>query len=389
MKEPYTLKHLFLFCFIFLFTGGLFAQISNVKYEYSCPCRVTVSYELAKAGDVALFYSTDNITWMPADTFYAKTKGTHTEEDVWNCEADKVEYGVFYFKLERVVSCDLSEITMILVQGGTYDIGAATQNSVDPVASGSGAVGGGPQTRTVSDFYMSENQVTQAQFAAVMGANPSYFQGGDYEPSRCKPVEQVSWYGAITFCNKLSLLEGKTPVYSVAGITNWASLAYSSIPTSSHATWNAVTMNLSANGYRLPTEAEWEFAARGGNLSASPSLYYSGSNKVDSVGWYSGNNGASGTANYGAKPVGKKDPNALGLYDMSGNVYEWCWDWHESTYSSTPLIDYTGPTSGSFRMGRGGYWNSSATALCVSYRNTYNPELRGNYMGFRLVCSSQ
>jgi formylglycine-generating enzyme required for sulfatase activity len=210
-------------------------------------------------------------------------------------------------------------------------------------------------------------------------------------------VERVSWYEAIAFCNKLSVMKGKTPVYSVkvGGIEiDWATLAYASIPTSSNTDWNDAFPTMSANGYRLPTEAEWEYAARGGQLSASIQnplsldYYYSGSNTANNVGWYSGNNAPSSIdPAYGTKPVGQKQPNALGLYDMSGNLYEWCWDWHDA-YTAGAVSDPTGPVSGSFRVFRGGYWDSSASGLRVSNRGGNNPEGSNDAIGFRVACSS-
>jgi formylglycine-generating enzyme required for sulfatase activity len=186
----------------------------------------------------------------------------------------------------------------------------------------------------------------------------------------------------------LSIAEGKTPCYSVATVSDWATLAYSSIPTTTtDAAWDAATCNFAADGYRLPTEAEWEYAARGGNLSLSPSFYYSGSNTAADVAWYTGNNGASGSATYGTKNVKGKTANALGLYDMSGNVWEWCWNWYaSSSYAANEKgTNPVGPATGSTRVIRGGYWGNTATNCRVSYRYSIDLHSRLYSFGFRVV----
>jgi formylglycine-generating enzyme required for sulfatase activity len=361
---------------------------------------VTATYDLDATlpTDVQLFYSPDTVAygWLPAVTFPAKDPGTNT--DFWDCNAAGVVYGPFYFKMEAVKKSSCCQpgainLAMISIEGGTFNLGAAVQPSTDGQGD-NGAVTNNHDV-TLSDFCMSETQVTQAQFFAVMGEYPSYFQSStnpNYAPSDNKPVEQVSWYDAITFCNKLSLMEGKTPVYSVSGI-NWATLLYSDIPITINATWDAATMDLSANGYRLPTEAEWEYAARGGNQSLTaqgnpPDYYYAGSNTANDVAWYRGNNGPSGTPTCGTKPVAQKQHNALGLYDMSGNVYEWCWDWY-GAYTATPKTDPTGAVSGTNRVLRGGDQGDFAYNVRVSVRGGCFPSARSfAHMGFRIVCRS-
>jgi formylglycine-generating enzyme required for sulfatase activity len=154
----------------------------------------------------------------------------------------------------------------------------------------------------VQSFYMGIYAVTQEEWVKVTGSNPSKFRGPDL------PVETVNWYDAVEYCNQRSKQEGLTPAYQGSSVN--------------------ITCNFRVNGYRLPTEAEWEYAAKGGNQAGS--IYeYSGSNNVDEVGWYIENSGGSTHA------VGRKQPNRLGLYDMSGNVREWCWDWYGSYSSSS------------------------------------------------------
>jgi len=204
---------------------------------------------------------------------------------------------------------------------------------------------------TVSSFYMGKYEVTQKEYQEVMGANPSNFKGDNL------PVEMVSWYDAVEYCNKRSQKEGLTPAYTING---------------SNVTWNK-----SANGYRLPTEAEWEYAARGGN--GTPGNYtYSGGNTVGDVAWYEDNSGNSTHA------VGTKKPNGLGLYDMTGNVWEWCWDWY-GAYSGTAQTDPVGAVSGTYRVLRGGCWIISAANTRSANRDGSNPSNWGYNFGFRLV----
>jgi len=261
-----------------------------------------------------------------------------------------------------------SIIEMVQIPGGSFDMGSNNGDSNEsPV-----------HTVTLSSFYMGKYEVTQEQWAAVMGSNPSYFKdspaSGEIQGKR--PVECVSWYNALVFCNKLSMMEGLTPAYSISGSTDPA--VWGTVPTSNNnTTWDAVEIVAGSTGYRLPTEAQWEYAARGGN--GSPGNYeYSGSNNVYDVAWYSGNSGGK------THEVGKKAPNGLGLYDMSGNVLEWCWDWYGS-YSSGAQTDPMGASSGSFRVLRGGSWDYSAVYLRSAYRYYFSPFSRYYVLGFRLV----
>ena len=254
---------------------------------------------------------------------------------------------------------------------------------------------------TLSSFWISPYEVTQEEFESVMTgnqngieANPSYFQGERYPPAdgevqERRPVENVSWYDAIVYCNLLSIKEGLTPCYTIKSSTDPADWGTSPRSTSAedYDDWKSVTCNFNANGYRLPTEAEWEYAARGGKTGITDGSWdntYSGSTTPDDVAWYSGNSDSK------THEVGKKQSNSLGLYDMSGNVWEWCWDWYGSS-SGYPsgTEDPAGPDTGSYRVIRGGSWNSSASICTVSYRLSINPYFRsGSYgSGFRLVRS--
>ena len=236
----------------------------------------------------------------------------------------------------------------------------------------------GSSTVTLTGFNMSKYQVTQEQYQAVMGSNPSYFSSSPAtgEVQGRRPVERVSWYDAIVFCNRLSILEGLSPAYSINGSTNPE--VWGAVPTSSNSTWNAVTIVSGSTGYRLPTEAQWEYACRAGTTT---DYYWGNQTDAATVGqyaWYWNN------SNSRTHEVGKKLPNNFGLYDMSGNVWEWCWDWYAS-YPSGDQTDPVGASSGSYRVVRGGGWNYYVIDLQSALRNDNDPYNRGNYLGFRVL----
>ena len=243
---------------------------------------------------------------------------------------------------------------------------------------------------TIPDMYVCDHEVTRGEFKEVMGTDPSTASAYDKDGNKLtgdavlnNPVNYVNWYAAIAYCNKLSLKENLTPCYSVSGVTDWENLAYSSIPTSSNSTWDALTYDKEADGYRLPTEAEWEWLARGGE-----NYTYAGSNTVDDVAWYIYNN----TNATGSREVKTKQANGYGLYDMSGNVYEWCYDWYNYTVNSSTAD--TGASSGPLRVQRGGCWcvNDDFCRVydrycdCPDYRS--DPDYRLGIYGFRVVRSS-
>jgi len=217
---------------------------------------------------------------------------------------------------------------MVRVDGGTFQMGATSEQGSD-----AGSHEKPAHQVTLSSYYIGETEVTQELWEAVMGSNPSKFKGAKH------PVEQVSWNDCQDFIRELNAKSGRQ--------------------------------------FRLPTEAEWEYAARGGRKSQG--YKYAGSNKINDVAWYTK------TTNYkGTRDVKTKQANELGLYDMSGNVWEWCEDWY-GDYSSSSQSDPKGPSSGSYRVGRGGSWDFNARFCRVSYRFSYSPGFTLSFLGLRLT----
>ena len=252
----------------------------------------------------------------------------------------------------------------------------AYQSFMDMVPVGSGSFLMGQETNgsgslniqsihtvTLSSFYIGKYEVTQKEYATVMGSLPSALTAESGGKGDNFPARFVSWYDALVFCNKLSMLEELTPAYSIDGKTDPAE--WGAVPTTSSTTWNAVTVVANSNGYRLPTEAQWEYAAKGGPSATVPYFTYSGSDTVSAVAVYGqGQDGFPLT-------VGTKAANQLGLYDMSGNVAEWVWDWINdggTAYSNEAVTNPTGNPTGSDRVARGGSFTISATAA-IQIRN--------------------
>jgi len=234
-----------------------------------------------------------------------------------------------------------NQVDMVYVEGGTFQMGSDSEegNREKPIHS-----------VTLSSFHIGKYEITQKQWKAVMGSNPSKFKGDNL------PVESISWYQAVEFCNKLSQKEGLTPAYTING--------------------RNVTCNWKAIGYRLPTEAEWEYAARGGNRSKG--FIYAGSDNLVDVAWYENNSGRK------THEVGIKKANELGIYDMSGNVWEWCWDLYGS-YSSDAKTNPSGPDSGSGFVLRGGGWDFRSEFCRSAYRFNDYPDYRDDNFGFRVA----
>lgn len=227
----------------------------------------------------------------------------------------------------KVYTVNGVSFTMVAVKGGTFTMGATAEQT------GASSDESPTHSVTLSDYYIGETEVTQELWQAVMGSNPSSFTGN----MQC-PVERVSWNDCQTFITKLNELTGES--------------------------------------FALPTEAQWEYAARGGK--STKGYLYSGSNSIADVAWYTDN--SSNTTH----PVKSKSPNELGLYDMSGNVWEWCADWYGS-YSSTSQTNPVGPSTGSNRVLRGGSWFNNAAGCSIANRGNNAPTNTNFGWGFRLA----
>ncbi|MDR3221321.1 MAG: formylglycine-generating enzyme family protein [Candidatus Accumulibacter sp.] len=247
----------------------------------------------------------------------------------------------------------------VLIKGGTFLMGSPAkepERGQDEI-----------QHRvSVRDFHLAQSEVTQREYEALMGSNPSESRGGE------RPVENVTWFDAVRYGNARSAREGLEPAYAIDGET--------------------VTWNQDANGYRLPTEAEWEYASRAGTTTP----FNTGNTITDAqanfYNHYGYNNNSSGRVIGGSQgvtvAVSSFRANPWGLFDMHGNVAEWCWDWY-GAYGATGPSDPTGPATGAYRVNRGGGWNDFPKHIRSAYRAATPPGNRVFNIGFRLARNAQ
>ncbi len=327
----------FLLLSVFTAVCSFGQMVSNVD-AYQEGKNIIITYDTDKAGSVGgVFCSTDGgRTWskplkqVTGDVNKQVPAGSH--RIVWDvlAEREKLAGANICFKVEvnsGKFTVNGVSFEMVRVEGGTFRMGATSEQKDE-----ASYVEKPVHSVTLSSYYIGKTEVTQALWQAVMGSNPSGFKGADL------PVECVSWDDCQEFIQKLNSLTGRN--------------------------------------FRLPTEAEWEFACRGGNNSRG--YKYSGSNDIDNVAWFDGNSGDQ------THPVGTKAPNELGIYDMSGNVWEWCSDWY-ANYTSYSQTDPKGPLSGSDRVCRGGSWRYNAGRCRSSYRYFSYPARRDGFLGLRLA----
>ena len=302
----------------------------NVEYDYPVELEAVTLY-LSEKEDMSGAEAYD--CKVEGKKFSVKVEGIKDETDYYYFYEYDNGYNVIKTEKkllgENIFIVNGVSFTMIAVEGGIFQMGATSEQGSDAYSDESPV-----HSVMLSSYYIGETEVTQELWEAVMGSNPSDFKGNK------KPVEKVSWNDCQKFITKLNQLTGKN--------------------------------------FRLPTEAEWEYAARGGNKSKG--YKYSGSNTIDNVAWYYDNIG------YQTHDVKTKQANELGIYDMSGNVWEWCQDWYGS-YSSGSQTNLAGPSSGSYRVVRGGSWFNSAELCRVSNRNGGYPGISDSSLGLRLSLS--
>jgi len=317
------------------------------KMEIKCPiCGAEYSEGTVRFCKICLYS-------IGSDPYLTNLLSHPSEEELRSYNQSLKEYRALWQKreddrIQEVLSNNRNR--MVQMEGGTFKMGNSEGYSDEmPI-----------HEVTLESFLIGQYAVTQELWEIIMSNNPSSYKG------KKRPVERICWYDTVEFCNKLSEKEGLTQTYH---ITKKSADPFN-LNSNDQRRWS-VDCDFSVNGYRLPTEAEWEYAARGG--SKSKGFIFSGSNRLYEVGWYgAGDKTGNCTEAEGPSEVGKKLPNESGIFDMSGNIWEWCWDWH-AAYNGINQINPRGPKTGNYRVARGGSWNSPAKYCTVSRRGTDTP----------------
>jgi len=323
------------------------------------------------------------INWICSNTFGNTVISRRVDYGEWDYHYAELDYNVYEFTdtyedINHVYSYKISAKYMTVEAADYYSIKYHLPDFSSAVftsfSMGSNSFANTQPIHNVSldNYFVGRFEVTQGQWQAVMGTNPAsgHGVGENY------PVYNVSWYDALVYCNKLSIQKGLTPCYSKNGITNPEN--WGNIPDSLDADWNSISLNTSADGYRLPTEAEWEGVSRYGAMN----MAYSGSNTLGDVGWYVNN--SSGTTHL----KGQKQANISKIHDMTGNVFEWCWDWY-GAYDAGSSTNPLGADTGTQRIVRGGSYSSDTEPCMNVYRSQFSPEIRQSNIGLRLVRKNQ
>jgi len=351
-----------IFLFVLLFTAvSLFCNeppvVSNVEVQQRDDGTyfVDIYYDLEDADGDSMFVSIavsddEGESWdfpiisLSGDSGSDITSGNN-KQIVWDFATDHPEV-LNIPTMIKITAYDRNTSGiegMVFVEGGLFEMGDSFNEGEEselPV-----------HEVTLNSFYIGQYEVTQGEYESLMGSNPGlgYGVGDDY------PVYYVSWYNAVEYCNAISIQEGLTPCYD---ISDWS-------------------CDFNADGYRLPTEAEWEYAARGGANWTDNYRYSGTTDNLNDYAWYDTDL---------THEVGTKLPNQLDIYDMSGNAWEWCNDWYSSSYySSSPANNPTGPDSGSTRVERGGHWHYNASNCRVANRHSNDPSISGYPIGLRIL----